>query len=158
MLERTQGHRRGFASSPDADAVQIALALRVAPREQTVTAQNNAFGTTILGDRTIELDGELKSGPLPRQPNDLASKLAIKFLELVLAIRAGSERDGPVRVQMIHVIEWKECVQRCVYGCSYFVIAESRKWIVTDHLIFVGFPAVQTFELFKAVKIKDRKT
>ena len=123
-----------------------------------MTAENNAFCATILRHRTLELCGKLKTGPLPRQPNDLASKLAIESFELCLAIGAGSERDGPVRVQMIHVIEWKECVQRCVYGCSYFVIAESRKWIVTDHLIFVGFPAVQTFELFKAVKIKDRKT
>src|SRR5437763_12705050 len=120
-------------------------------------AENNAFCATILRDRTLELHGQLESWPLPWQPNDLSPELPIEFVELLSAICAGGESDGPIGVKMIDMFEWKECMQRRIYGSSDFVFAESRKRIIADHLICVDFAAVQTLALIDPIKIKDLK-
>ena len=107
-----------------------------------MAAQNNAFGAAVLRDCTLELRSQVESRPLPWQPNHLAPELTVKFFQLFLAVCAGSEGDGPVGMEVVHMIERKEGVQRRIYGSSNLVLAKGRKRIVTDHLIFVGFTAV----------------
>src|SRR5271155_3606589 len=60
-------------------------------------------------------------------------------------------------MKMIDVREWKEGVQRRVDGRGYAVFAERGKRIVADHLVFVRFAAIDSFELLQAVEIQQGK-
>src|SRR5437773_4285791 len=86
-----------------ANAVQVTLPLRVAPREQPVPPEDKALSSGILRDRLFEHQGQLKPGTLPWQPGDLSSKLAVEFRELLFSIGAGSECNRPIGVQMVHM-------------------------------------------------------
>src|SRR5215831_9101807 len=94
------------------DAVHVALALGVAPRKQAVTAEDDAVAAGTGLDRLAEHQCQLESGTLPRYPGDPASVPAVELLEFLRAVRAGRERDRPVRMQVIHVRERQKRVQR----------------------------------------------
>src|SRR3954452_546170 len=92
------------------NAVQIALALRVAPGEQAVAAENQAFRAWIVLYRALQHQSKLKPGPLPWKPRDLSSELPVELFELLFAVGAGRERDRPVGMEVVHMMEWQERV------------------------------------------------
>ncbi len=63
--------------------VQITFALRVAPGEQAMAAQQHAIASRIVSNRLFKLQRELKPGPLPRQPYDLAPELLVELFQLL---------------------------------------------------------------------------
>src|SRR6185437_11720712 len=138
-----------------ANAVEITFALRVAPSEQAVTAKDKALSARVLRNRPLELHGKLESRPLPRQPDNLAIKLTIEFLQLLLAVGAGRKRDGPVGMQVIDMLERQKGVQRRIDRCGHLVFAERGERIVAHHLVFVLFAAIKGFQLVQPLQIKD---
>ncbi len=94
-----------------ADAVQVTFALGFAPGKQTVTAEQRSVAAGIAPDRLLQLQSKLESRTLPGNPDDLAIKFAIEFLELLLSIGTRCDRDCPVRMQVIDMIERKKCMQ-----------------------------------------------
>src|SRR3954466_3378857 len=68
------------------NAVQIALALRVAPSEQAVAAENQAFRAWIVLYRALQHKSKLKPGPLPWKQRDLSSELPVELFELCLPL------------------------------------------------------------------------
>src|SRR5437763_1286413 len=108
-----------------ADAVQVALALRVAPSEQAMAAQKHSVASRVVLHDLLELQGQLKAGPLPRKPLYFASELPIEFLELLFSVRACRYRDRPIRVKVVHVVKRKKRMQRSINGGGDFVCAKS---------------------------------
>ena len=68
------------------NTIQVTVALRHAPREQSVAAEDKALGAGILFHRPFDHEREFKARPLPRDPNDLAPKFFIEQLQLALAM------------------------------------------------------------------------
>src|SRR6185437_7199311 len=95
----------------DGDGVEIAFALRVAPGEETVAAEDNAVAAGILLDSAFQHHSQLKSRSLPGKPDELVAELLVELLHLLLAIRGRGERDGPVRMQMVDVRSGQVAVQ-----------------------------------------------
>src|ERR1022692_3953966 len=91
------------------NAVQVAIALRHSPGEQSVAAKNEAIRDRIILDGPFNQEPQFESGTLPGHPHDLAIKFLVEFLELPFSICACRDSDGPVRVQMVHVRKRKEC-------------------------------------------------
>src|SRR5262249_59517535 len=80
------------------DAVLIAVALRVAPREQPVTAEHDALAPGMIGDRRLQHHGELEPGTLPRHPDDAAAEAAVEIPPLSPAGPAPRAGGRPARV------------------------------------------------------------
>ena len=65
-------------------AIQIAFALRVAPGEKAVAAEQHTVAARIIFDRLLELKSKFETGPLPGEPDDFPAKLAVELLQLLL--------------------------------------------------------------------------
>src|SRR5262249_58156878 len=65
------------------DAVPVAVALRVAPREQAVAAEHDAVGARMPGDGRFQHHRQLEAGALPRHPDDPSSVALVELLELL---------------------------------------------------------------------------
>src|SRR5438128_540056 len=116
----------------DGDAVQIRLALGVAPGEEAVAAEENAVGLRVLADGAVQHHAEFKAGPLPGEPDDVVVVALVEFSELRLSIRAGGKGDGPIGVQVIDVSEGQKRVQRRVDGCRRLAVGERARGIEGD--------------------------
>src|SRR5262245_50772603 len=79
-----------------ADAVDVTLLLRLAPRKQAMPAENDAITARIVLDRLPQHHSQLEAGTLPRQPYDPPAVLLVEFSQLVLAVRPRSQRNRPV--------------------------------------------------------------
>ena len=93
-----------------ANAIQVTLALRHAPGEQAMAAKDQPLRPGIFLHRLFDHQRQFKPGALPGNPDDSSPKFSVELFELALAVRAGGKRDGPVRMQMIHVGKRQECV------------------------------------------------
>ncbi len=62
-----------------ADAVEIALALCVAPSEEAMAAEQNTIAAGTIFHRLFQLESQLEARTLPRQPDNFAAELAIEF-------------------------------------------------------------------------------
>ena len=140
-----------------ADAAQVAGLLCVAPGEQAVPAEHDAVAAGMLLHHPPQHQRQLEPGPLPRQPRQLAAVGLVELGQLVLAVGAGRERDRPVRVQVIDVIERQERVQRRVDRSGDAALAEGRERVERHHLVFVGLAAVATDQGFELVGVEDRE-
>ena len=90
------------------NTIQVTVALRHAPREQSVAAEDKALGAGIFVHRPFNHERKFKAGTLPRNPNNLATEFLIELFQLALAVSAGRQSDRPVRMQMIHMRERQE--------------------------------------------------
>jgi len=106
MVEDKLAH---FVNRPN--TIQITFARCPAPGEQAMTAEDEAFNTGILRYRPLQHQREFEAGPLPGEPPNFPAELPVEFVELLFAIGTGSERYGPIRMQVIHVIKRQERMQ-----------------------------------------------
>src|ERR1700730_9825897 len=60
-------------------------------------------------------------------------------------------------MQVIDVGKRKKRMKWSVDRCRHAIFAESRKWIVTNHFIFVLFAPIKLLELLKPIKVKQRE-
>ena len=90
------------------NAAEVAVALRHAPGEEAMTAEQNSVDAGIFADGFFDEQSQFKAGALPGNPYDLALELLVELFELALAVGAGSERDGPIGMQMIDMRERKK--------------------------------------------------
>src|SRR6185437_3215529 len=127
------------------NAVQIALALRTSPGEESMASEKYALRAGIVLDCGFEHQCQFETWPLPRKPNDLSSELAIEFFQLALAVCARSNGNSPVRMEMIDVIVQNERVKRSVDRRGNFIFAECRQRIIPDHLVLELFSAIELF-------------
>src|SRR3954462_12144978 len=104
------------------NAVQIAIALCHAPCEETMTAKDQPFGACVVLHRPLDEQCQFKSRTLPRHPDDLAPKFFVELFQLALSIRARSERNCPVRMQVIDMRKRKKCVQRSIDRRSHAIL------------------------------------
>src|SRR5262249_20833117 len=118
----------------DRDGVQIALALRIAPRKQSVSAQHNSVATRRVGNNLPQHHAKLKARPLPRQPCQLVPKLLVELLHLLLTIGRRRQRDAPVRVQMVDMWKRQITMQRRVDRSCHWVVPERTQRIRVHHL------------------------
>src|ERR1700677_2832347 len=106
------------------NAVQIALALRLSPGKQAMAAKNQAFRSGIVPDCFFKHKRQFKSGTLPGKPYDFAVKFLVERFQLSLSIGARRQGDGPVRVQMVHMVKGKKSMQRSIDGCCHAILAK----------------------------------
>ena len=137
------------------DAAQICFVLRLAPREEPVTAENNAVAARRFADGLAQHEGQLEPWPLPGHPDDLAAVLLVELLELLLAVGAGRERDRPVGMQVIDVRKRQEGMERRVDRRGHAVFAEGAQRVEAHHLVLVLFAAVARDQVFELVHIED---
>ena len=140
------------------DAVRVAVALRVAPGEQPVAAEEDPVASRVLLDRAANHQRQLEARPLPRHPDDAPAVARVELLEFPRAVRARRERDRPVGMQMIDVRKRQERVQRRVDRRRHAVVAERAQRIEADHLVFVRFTAIARHEVLQLVEVKQRKS
>ncbi len=140
------------------DAADVALALRVAPGEQAVAAEDDAVAAGIVLDRLAQHQRQLEPRPLPWHPDDLAAVLLVELLEPGLAVGARRQRDGPVGMQMIDVIEGQERVERRVDRGGHAVLAEGEQRVEAHHLVLELLAAVARDQAFELVEIEQRKS
>src|SRR5207302_3945742 len=93
-------------------AVDVAVAPAVAPGEQAVAAEHDPVATGMIHDRLSKHQRELEARTLPRHPRDGPSVPAVELVELLAAVRARGERDGPGGMQVIDVGEGEQRMQR----------------------------------------------
>src|SRR5579872_1273255 len=136
------------------NAIEVALALGVAPGEEAMTSENEAICRWILFNGAFNHERKFESGALPGKPCDIAVEFFVEFFQFALAVGAGSQCDGPVGMQMVDVREGKEGVKRSIDGSGDTIFSKSGERIVADHLIFKFLTAIEVFELFEAVEIK----
>ena len=125
----------------DGEGVQVALALCLAPRKESVTAENDAVAPRIVAYRFAHHQAKFKSRSLPWNPDERMVELAIELLHLGFPVGRCGHRDAPVGMQMVHVREGKKAVQRCVNGRGDGIVAEGAKRVHRHHVIF-GFNAL----------------
>ncbi len=140
------------------DAADVALALRVAPGEQAVAAEDDAVAAGIVLDRLAQHQRQLEAGPLPRHPDDLAAVFLVELFEPGLAVGARRQGDGPVWMQMVDVIERQEGVQRRVDRGGDAVLAEREQRVEAHHLVLELLAAVARDQAFELVEIEHRKS
>ena len=138
----------------DGDGVEVALALRVAPGEEAVAAEDDAVAAGCFRDSLAQHHAELEAGALPGEPGELVAELFVEFLHALLAVGGGGESDGPVGVQVIDVREGKEAVQRRVDGGRGGVVAEGDERIELDHRVLFVDAAVLLLEREQLVEIE----
>src|SRR6185437_2549894 len=113
----------------DGQGVKVAFALRATPGEQSVAAEDDAIAVWSLLDRVSQHHGQLKSGSLPRQPDQLVRKGAVELLHFVAAVGGRRQSDAPVRVQVIDVFVRQKPMQRSINGGRDGVVAEGAERI-----------------------------
>src|SRR5262245_33175425 len=59
------------------DAAEIALALRLSPREEPVPAKDDPVAARLRFDRLPQHQRQLESGTLPRHPDDVTTVLLV---------------------------------------------------------------------------------
>ena len=84
----------------DGDGVQVAFALGMAPREETVSAEHHTVTTRRFGRSLSDHHSQFKAWTLPRQPCELVAEFPVEFLRLLLAIGRSCKRNSPVWMQM----------------------------------------------------------
>jgi hypothetical protein len=140
-----------------AEAARVALALRVAPREETVAAEHDSVAPGMLLDRAAQHERELESGALPREPDDAAAEFPIELVELLTSVPARRQRDGPVRVEVIDVRERKKRMQRRIDRRRHAVLTEGTERVQADHLVLVRFAAIAADQPLELVEIQERE-
>src|SRR5579864_161851 len=140
------------------DAVQVAVPLRHAPREQAVASEDQAFGTWVLFDGSFDEQRKFKTRSLPRNPDDFAIELLVKLIQLTFAIGTGGQGNRPVGMQMIDVRKRKERMQRSIDGRGNAILAKSGERIVADHLVLILLAAVQFLQVLQAIEIKKSES
>src|SRR5690349_7303886 len=93
------------------NAVQIALALRVAPREQAMSAKYDPIAVRVFGHRLLQHQAQFKSRSLPGQPYHVASESLVELSHFLFAVGACCQRYGPIGMQVVHVRKGKKAVQ-----------------------------------------------
>ncbi len=126
----------------DCDRIQVAIALRFSPSEEPVTAEKDAIAIRCSIHGFTQHHGQLKTRPLPGQPNQLVRVRSIELFHFVAAIRRSGESDTPVRMQMIDMFKRKKRVQRSVNRSGNRIPAENAQGIQANHLIFGIGPAI----------------
>ena len=91
-----------------ADAVHVTLALGAAPGEQTVPAEHDAVTAGSLSTARRSISASSNPGRCHGTQTMLAAVARVELGELRLAVGAGRQRDRPVRMQVIDVIEAAE--------------------------------------------------
>ena len=71
-----------------------------------------------------------------------AAEAAVELVELRPAVGARRQRDGPVGVQVIDVVERQERVERRVDGRRRAVVGDAEARVVRHHLVFVRLALV----------------
>ena len=133
-----------------ADAAQVAFLLSVAPREEAVAAEDQPVTARVGVDRALQHQRELESRALPGHPDDLPAVLLVELFQLPASVGARRQGDGPVRMEMVDMIERKKRVKRRVDGSGHAVLSERAKRIEPHHLVLERFTPIagdQTFEL-----------
>ena len=141
-----------------ADAVQIALALSLAPGEQAMAAQQNAFRTRVLPDGIFEHESQFEAGTLPRQPNDLTVELAVELVEFPLSVGTCGQRNSPVGMKVVNVVIGDERMEGCVNGCRYAILAEGRQRVVTHHFVLMPFARIKLFQFVQTIQVEQRES
>src|SRR3954465_10714013 len=140
------------------DAIQVAFALRHAPGEEAMTAKDQPFRSCGILHRSFDHEGQFESRTLPGNPDDSPIKLSIELFELALAIRTCCQRDRPVRMQVVHMQEGQECVQRSIDRGGNAVLPKRRERIVANHLVFELFPSVKLLQKIEPIEVQKSKT
>src|ERR1700744_899310 len=63
----------------DGDRVQVAVALRVAPGEEAMAAEDHTVAVGSLRDDFAEHHAELEAGALPGKPGELVAELCVEL-------------------------------------------------------------------------------
>src|ERR1700721_3443713 len=87
------------------NAAEVAVALRHTPGEEAVAAEQDSIDAGIFADGLFDEQSQFESGALPGNPYDFAAELAIKLFELALPVGAGSEGNGPIRMEIVPIRE-----------------------------------------------------
>ena len=141
----------------DRDGVQVALALRLSPRKQAMPAEHDAIAPRRLLDDLPQHHAKLETRPLPRQPRQLVAELLVELLHLDLAVRRGSQRDAPVRMQMVHMRKGQKPMQRGIDRSRNRVVVERAHRVQVDHLVFKFDALVRLLKREQPLEIKRRK-
>ncbi len=140
------------------DAADVALLLRLTPREQPVTSEDDPVASRVLLDRTTQHQRQLESGPLPGHPRDLSPVRLIELVELLFAVGAGRQRNRPIRMQVIDVRKRQKRVQRRVDRRGNPVLAERAQRVEPHHLVLVRFAAIARDQIVQLVHVEHGET
>ena len=120
----------------DAEGVEVALALGLAPGEEAVAAEDDAVAAGVFTDNAAHHQAQLEAGTLPWKPDEGVTEGAVELLHFGFAVGGGGQSDTPVGVEMIDVGKGQEAVQRRVDGGGDGVAAEGAERIHGDHVVF----------------------
>ena len=79
-----------------------------------MSAENDPIASGVVLDGATQHQSQLEAGTLPWQPGNTSLEALVELRQLVLAIGTRRQRDRPVGMQVVDVIERQEGVQRCV--------------------------------------------
>src|ERR1700744_3714058 len=121
-------------------------------------AQNDSITVWLLFYRSLKHHAQFKARSLPWEPYEFVSVKPIELFHLLVTVRSGSQRNGAVRMQMIHMREGKKSVQWRINRSSDRIQSIRAEWVILDHLIFALHASVKLFKRAQLVKIEARKT
>ena len=120
----------------EGDGVEVALALGIAPGEETVAAENDAVAAGVVLDRFTHHEAEFKAGTLPGNPDEGVAEFSIELVHLIETVGGGGEGNAPVGMEMVDMLEGQKAVQRRVDGGGDRVVAEGGNGVHGDHVVF----------------------
>ena len=113
----------------------VAILLVISPVDQAVLAEHHALGLRILGGDLLQGEAELEARTQPRRPDNV---LAVDFFGDLFGILRGTNRDGRIRVRVVHMLAGYKRMQWRVDGRRPRVKVESAVWVHAHHLILGG--------------------
>src|SRR5262249_26120121 len=140
------------------DAVQVAVALGVPPCEESVAAEHETIAARIRVDCPAQHQRQLEAGTLPGDPDEPPPEGGVELLQLASPVRARGEGDRPVGMQMVHMIEGQQGVERRVDRWSDEIVTECAQRIERNHLVLARFAAVLRGEALELVEVQQRES
>ena len=111
----------------------------------------------MIRDRLLDQQRQLESRPLPRHPDDAPAVASIEFFQLAVAVGAGSQRNGPVRMKVIDMRKGQKRMERCIDRRGNGVMAERRQRVIGHHLVFVRLASILRFKRLDAIQVEQRE-
>ncbi len=110
----------------------VAFLFVIGPVDQAVLAEHHALRIGMFPANRLQLQPQLEARAQPRRPHNV---IAVHFLGNSLGVFRGTNRDGRIRVGVIHVLAGHKRMQRRVDGRRARVEVERAVRVHAHHLV-----------------------
>src|SRR5689334_6132725 len=97
--------------------------------------EEDSISIRVFHNRLFQPEAKFEAGTFPGKPDQIDAGFLVERFQVVEGVCAGGNSDSPVWVQVVHMLERQEGMERGVNGGGARVIAEGAEVIEVHHLI-----------------------